>query len=57
MNWIRAKLALEGMSPGATLELVVDPGEPLDSIPRMAGEEGHRVIVDGLRVTIIKASP
>jgi hypothetical protein len=45
------------MSPGATLELVVDPGEPLDSIPRMAGEEGHRVIVDGLRVTIIKASP
>jgi TusA-related sulfurtransferase len=54
MNWVRAKLALERMSPGDSLDVVVDPGEPLDSVPRMAGEDGHRVTVDGLRVTIVK---
>jgi tRNA 2-thiouridine synthesizing protein A len=56
MNWVKAKLALEGMEAGETLELRVDPGEALDSIPRMAGEEGHRVNVDGLRVTIVKSA-
>ena len=56
MNWVKARLALEGMEPGETLELRVDPGEALDSIPRMAGEEGHRVNVDGLRVTIVKSA-
>jgi tRNA 2-thiouridine synthesizing protein A len=56
MNWVRARLALEDMEAGETLQLLVDPGEPLDSIPRMAGEEGHRVIVDGCRVTIVKSA-
>jgi tRNA 2-thiouridine synthesizing protein A len=56
MNWVKAKLALEGIEAGETLELRVDPGEALDSIPRMAGEEGHRVKVDGLRVTIVKSA-
>jgi tRNA 2-thiouridine synthesizing protein A len=56
MNWVRAKLALERMEAGETLELVVDPGEALDSIPRMAGEDGHRVNVEGLRVTIVKSA-
>jgi tRNA 2-thiouridine synthesizing protein A len=56
MSWVKAKLALEGMEAGETLELRVDPGEALDSIPRMAGEEGHRVNVDGLRVRIVKSA-
>jgi TusA-related sulfurtransferase len=55
MNWIRAKLQLEGMQPGDRLELLVDPGEALDSIPRMAGEDGHTVSVDGTLVTIVKS--
>ena len=55
MNWVRAKLALESLHAGEVLELVLDPGEPLDSVPRMAGEDGHGVSVDGLRVTIVKA--
>jgi TusA-related sulfurtransferase len=55
MNWVRAKLELERLSSGETLELLVDPGEALDSVPRMAGEDGHRVSVDGLRVTIVKS--
>jgi sulfite reductase (ferredoxin) len=55
MNWVRAKLELEKLGPGDELTLLVDPGEPLDSVPRMAGEDGHRVSVDGLRVTIVKS--
>jgi TusA-related sulfurtransferase len=55
MNWVRAKLELERLAAGDELTLFVDPGEPLDSVPRMAGEDGHRVSVDGLRVTIVKS--
>jgi tRNA 2-thiouridine synthesizing protein A len=55
MNWVRARLELERMSPGETLELILDDGEPIDSVPRSAREEGHAVTVDGLRVTIEKA--
>jgi tRNA 2-thiouridine synthesizing protein A len=53
MNWVRARLALEEMQPGERLELVLDPGEPLDSVPRSAREDGHGVSVDGERVTIV----
>jgi TusA-related sulfurtransferase len=56
LNWVRAKLQLEGMEPGDRLELLVDPGEALDSIPRMAGEDGHAVSVDGTLVTIVKSA-
>ena len=55
MNWVRARLELERMDRGETLELLLDPGEAIDSVPRMAGEDGHRVSVDGLRVTIVKS--
>jgi tRNA 2-thiouridine synthesizing protein A len=55
MNWVRARLELERMQPGERLELVLDPGEALESVPRSALEEGHRVTVDGRRVTIERA--
>jgi TusA-related sulfurtransferase len=55
MNWVKARLELERMQPGERLELVLDPGEPLDSVPRSAREEGHAVSVAGERVTIVKA--
>jgi tRNA 2-thiouridine synthesizing protein A len=55
MNWVRARLELERMQPGERLELVLDAGEALDSVPRSAREEGHGVTVDGERVTIEKA--
>lgn len=54
MNWVRARLALEGMATGDRLELLLDPGEPLDSVPRSALEDGHEVALDGNRVTIVK---
>ena len=54
MNWVRTRLALEELGEGESLEVVLDVGEPLDSVPRSAREDGHEVTVDGNRVTIVK---
>jgi tRNA 2-thiouridine synthesizing protein A len=54
MNWVRTRLALEGLDRGQSLEVVLDPGEPLDSVPRSAREDGHEVAVAGNLVTIVK---
>ncbi|HET8672677.1 MAG TPA: sulfurtransferase TusA family protein [Thermoleophilaceae bacterium] len=54
LNWVRAKLALEELSSGDELTLMLDPGEPIESVPRSAREDGHEVRVDGTRVTIVK---
>ncbi len=54
LNWVRARLALERMAPGEELVLRLDSGEPLESVPRSAREEGHDVEVTGDRVRIVK---
>ena len=54
LNWVRARLALEQLDAGERLELLLDPGEPLRSVPRSAREDGHEVAVAGNRVTIVK---
>ncbi len=54
LNWVRAKLALEDLRSGERLVLVLDPGEPLQSVPASAREAGHEVAVDGTRVAIVK---
>ena len=54
LNWVRTRLALEGMGEGERLAVVLDDGEPLDSVPRSALEDGHDVTVEGNRVTIVK---
>jgi TusA-related sulfurtransferase len=54
LNWVRARLLLETMSSGQSLRLQLDPGEPVDSVPRSATEDGHEVAVDGTLVTIVK---
>ena len=56
MNWVRTRLALEELAPGDSLLVVLDEGEPLESVPRSAREEGHEVTVDGRFVTIAKAA-
>ena len=56
MNWVRTRLALEQLPAGERLEVVLDPGEPLESVPRSAREDGHKVSVDGTVVTIVKSS-
>ncbi|MEA2309699.1 MAG: tRNA 2-thiouridine synthesizing protein [Thermoleophilaceae bacterium] len=54
MNWVRTRLALEPLPAGERLEVVLDHGEPLESVPRSAREDGHEVELDGNRVTIVK---
>ena len=54
LNWVKAKLELERMSPGDEIVLLLDAGEPLDSVPRSAREDGHDVRVDGTTVTIVR---
>ena len=56
MNWVRTRLALEELDPGDALVVVLDEGEPLDSVPRSAREDGHEVSVEGRTVTIAKAA-
>ncbi len=57
MNWVRTRLALEELAPGDTLIVTVDDGEPLESLPRSAREDGHEVTVEGRIVTIARAAP
>jgi tRNA 2-thiouridine synthesizing protein A len=57
MNWVRTKLALEELGPGESLVVLLDDGEPLESVPRSAREDGHAVRVEGNLVTIAKAAP
>jgi tRNA 2-thiouridine synthesizing protein A len=56
MNWVRTRLALEELAPGDSLAVVLDEGEPLESVPRSAREDGHEVSVAGRTVTIAKAA-
>jgi TusA-related sulfurtransferase len=54
LNWVRTRLALEGIDAGDELAVRLDPGEAIESVPRSAREEGHEVTVDGTLVTIVK---
>jgi TusA-related sulfurtransferase len=54
LNWVKAKLELERMRPGERIVLLLDPGEPIESVPRSAREDGHEVQVNGTAVTIVK---
>jgi sulfite reductase (ferredoxin) len=54
LNWVRARLLLETLEPGDELRLQLDQGEPMESVPASAREDGHEVVVDGTLVTIVK---
>ena len=54
MNWVKTKLALEDLAPGESVTVRLDAGEPIESVPRSAREDGHEVSVDGDLVTIVK---
>ena len=56
LNWVRTRLALEQLAPGDRIEVLLDDGEALESVPRSAREDGHDVAVDGRRVMIVKGA-
>ena len=43
LTWVRTRIALDQLAVGQALEVLVLEGEPLDSVPRTAEEEGHLV--------------
>lgn len=44
MTYVRTKLRLESLEPGALLEVLLRGEEPMRNIPRSAREEGHEVL-------------
>ena len=44
MNFVRAKLAIDKISAGERLEILLDDGEPLVNVTRSLKDEGHRVL-------------
>jgi tRNA 2-thiouridine synthesizing protein A len=44
MTWVKTRIALERLQVGEALEVLLSEGEPLESVPRSAAEEGHRVL-------------
>jgi tRNA 2-thiouridine synthesizing protein A len=44
LTYVKTRIALERLSDGDRLELWLAAGEPLESVPRSAEEEGHRVL-------------
>lgn len=44
MNLLKVKLALEPLASGETLEIVLDPGEGLENVPRALEAAGHLVL-------------
>ena len=43
LNFVRTKLKLERMSPGALLEVWLDPGEPIEQVPDSLKMDGYGV--------------
>ncbi len=52
MRWVGTKLELERLQSGELLEVILPPGEAVDSVPRSAREAGHTVMVDGTTIRI-----
>lgn len=43
INFVRTKLRLEQMAPGALLEVWLDPGEPIEQVPDSLIMEGYSI--------------
>lgn len=43
INFVKTKLQLDRMSPGALLEVWLDPGEPIEQVPDSLRMEGYSV--------------
>ena len=43
-NFVKAKLALEMIDEGETVEFLLDDGEPVKNVPRSLKGEGHKLL-------------
>jgi tRNA 2-thiouridine synthesizing protein A len=44
MTYVKTRIALDRLAPGDVLEVWLAAGEPAESVPRSAEEDGHRVV-------------
>jgi tRNA 2-thiouridine synthesizing protein A len=44
INFVKTKLKLESMEAGEVLEVMLDPGEPIQNVPKSIKEEGHKIV-------------
>jgi len=44
LNFVKTKMQLEKMSSGEILEVLLDSGEAIESVPPSIKEEGHEVL-------------
>lgn len=44
LTWVKTRIALDRLGAGEVLEVLLAAGEPAESVPRTAEEEGHRVV-------------
>ncbi|MDX1917809.1 MAG: sulfurtransferase TusA family protein [Candidatus Caenarcaniphilales bacterium] len=57
LNYIKAKLALEKLTPGTEATVWIDRGEAEESVPRSLKEEGYMILetsseFDGCRLSV-----
>ncbi len=66
LTWVRTHVALSRLAAGDALEVILLAGEPLESVPRTAEEEGHRLASrepcpaageGAWRIVLVKGSP
>lgn len=43
-NYVKVKLALEGLSQGAKLAVILDDGSPIRNVPASLSNDGHKVV-------------
>lgn len=44
LNYVKAKLVLENLNSGDTLEIFLDEGEPIDSVPPSLENDGYQIL-------------
>jgi len=44
MTFVKVKLKLARMDAGEQLEVLLNPGEPLENVPRSCEEQGYKVL-------------
>ena len=58
LNYVKTRVALDRVGPGAVVEVLVDAGEPADNVPRSCEEDGFPVLSitaegDAVRVRVL----
>ena len=46
LNFVKTKIQLEKMQKGQILEIWLDPGEAIESVPPSVREEGHEILLN-----------